>query len=170
MQKTSKPKTINWVAVRAEYEAGGVTLQQLADRLGVSRKTVERRSSREDWVKGVRKDPDDVSERVSQEVRKIIVEKRVKKALSDLEMIDNVIALTYKAIIENSDNFKTTGEAIAALDKMQKTKLEYSDERIQKWLLDKGYVAVPIAELAPASEIIKESTESAFADILDTES
>ena len=41
----------NWIVVRAEYESGGVTLQQLANRLGVSSKTVERRSSKEQWVK-----------------------------------------------------------------------------------------------------------------------
>ena len=158
--KPPKPKPINWIAVRAEYEAGGVTLQQLADRLGVSRKTVERRSSRESWRSNVRKVSQEVSEAVSEKVREKIINQRVEKALSDLDMINSVIASTYEAIQERPDNFKTSGEAIAALDRMLKTKLEYSDEHIQKWLLDRGYVAVPISEFAPSSESAESTAAS----------
>jgi transcriptional regulator with XRE-family HTH domain len=150
--KPTKPKPINWVAIRAEYEAGGVTLQQLANRLGVSLKTVARRSSKESWRDGVQRVSKEVSLEVSKKVRDNIVSKRVEKALSDLDMINNVISLTYSAIIENPDNFKTTGEAIAALDRMQKIKLEYSQERIEKWLYERGYIAIPVAELAPTVE------------------
>lgn len=152
MPKPTKPKPINWVAIRAEYEAGGVTLQQLANRLGVSLKTVARRSSKESWRDGVQRVSKEVSLEVSKKVRDNIVSKRVEKALSDLDMINNVISLTYSAIIENPDNFKTTGEAIAALDRMQKIKLEYSQERIEKWLYERGYIAIPVAELAPTVE------------------
>lgn len=158
MQKTTKPKPINWIAVRAEYEAGGVTLQQLADKLGVSKKTVERRSSRESWRDGVRKVSANVSAAISEKVRENVVTQRVEKALSDLDIIDEVIQSTIKAIREMPDNFKTSGESIAALDRMLKIKLEYSDERIQKWLLDKGYVAVPIAEFAPQIEMGESET------------
>ena len=121
---------------------------------------MERRSSKEGWATSEGSVTAEVRAEVSAKVRNAIVEQRVNRALSDLEMIDNVIALTYQAIIDNPDNFKTTGEAIAALDKMHKTKLEYSDERIQKWLLDKGYVAVPITEFAPPSESIESSGAS----------
>lgn len=40
-----------WVNARTEYESGGATLSQLAHKLGVSLRTVERRSSRESWCK-----------------------------------------------------------------------------------------------------------------------
>ena len=172
MPKPTKPKSINWVAIRAEYEAGGVTLQQLADRLGVSLKTVARRSSKESWRDGVQRVSKEVSNEVSKKVRDNIVNKRVEKALSDLDMINNVISLTYRAIVENPDNFKTTGEAIASLDRMQKIKLEYSQERIEKWLYDRGLTIVPIAEFATPSED-QESSDAAigaFSDILRTES
>lgn len=160
MLKPTKPKPINWIAVRAEYEAGGVTLQQLADRLGVSRKTVERRSSKESWRDGVRKVSETVSKEVSEKVRERIVEKRVEKALTDLDIINSVIASTYDAIRERPDNFKTSDKAIASLNRMLKTKLEFSDEHIQKWLLDKGYVAVPISEFAPQSEMGESESET----------
>jgi transcriptional regulator with XRE-family HTH domain len=170
--KPTKPKPINWVAIRAEYEAGGVTLQQLANRLGVSLKTVARRSSKESWRDGVQRVSKEVSLEVSKKVRDNIVSKRVEKALSDLDMINNVISLTYSAIIENPDNFKTTGEAIASLDRMQKIKLEYTQERIEKWLYERGYIAIPIAELTTTIEDNDSSTEpiGAFSDILRTES
>jgi hypothetical protein len=114
----------------------------------------------------------EVSLEVSKKVRDNIVSKRVEKALSDLDMINNVISLTYSAIIENPDNFKTTGEAIASLDRMQKIKLEYTQERIEKWLYERGYIAIPIAELTTTIEDNDSSTEpiGAFSDILRTES
>ena len=166
MPKSNAPKPINWVAVRAEYEAGGVTLRQLADKLGISKKTVERRSSKEFWAQGVRKVSAEVSAEVSAKVRGNVVSQRVQNALGDLDIINSVINSCFDAIQERPDNFKTSGEAIASLDRMLKIKLEYSDEHIQKWLLDKGYVAIPIAEFAPSIEDSENQPKSAFSNIL----
>ena len=168
MPKPSKPKPINWVAVRAEYEAGGISLRQLADKLGINKRTLERRCSKESWVQGVGKVTAEVNAKVSAEIKSKAIAQRVKKKLTTLEIIESVIDSTYEAIQERPDYFKTSGEAIAALDRMIKLQLEYSDEHIQKWLLDKGYVAVPIAEFAPSSESSESSGTKigAFADIL----
>jgi len=151
--KSNAPNPIDWIAVRAEYEAGGVTLQQLANRLGVSLRTVLRRSKKEVWFKCSQELSQLITLEVSQKVKEKVVARRVEKALSDLDMINNVIGSTYDAIRENPDSFKTSGEAIAALDRLLKVKLEYSDEHIQKWLLDRGYAAIPISELATQSEM-----------------
>lgn len=153
MPKSNAPNPIDWITVRAEYEAGGVTLQQLADRLGVSLRTVLRRSKKEVWFKCSQELSQLITLEVSQKVKEKVVARRVEKALSDLDMINNVIASTYAAIQETPDSFKTSGEAIAALDRLLKVKLEYSDEHIQKWLLDRGYAAIPISELATQSEM-----------------
>jgi transcriptional regulator with XRE-family HTH domain len=146
--KPTKPKPINWVAIRAEYEAGGISLRQLADKLGVNRRTLERRCSKESWVNGVGNVSAEVDAKVSAEIREKAVSQRVKKKLTDIEMIDKIISGCFDAYIENPDTFKTTGENIAAIERMFKLKLEYSQERIEKWLYDRGYVAVPIPELA----------------------
>lgn len=148
--KPPKPKPINWVAVRAEYEAGGVTLQQLADRLGVSLKTVARRSSKESWRQGVHRVSKEVSNEVSKKVRDNVIAQKVQNALSDLDMINNLLGIAYRE--SQATEFKSAEGAFASFDRLLKTKLEYSDEHIQKWLLDRGYVAVPIAEFAPPSE------------------
>ena len=166
MPKSNALKPINWVAVRAEYEAGGITLQQLANKLGVSLRTVLRRSKKELWAKGVTQVSQEVSQKVSQGVRDRVVAQRVQNALGDLDIINSVINSCFDAIQERPDNFKTSGEAIASLDRMLKIKLEYSDEHIQKWLLSKGYVAVPIAEFAPSIEDSDKQPESAFSNIL----
>lgn len=155
MPKATKPIPINWESVRAEYEAGGVSCQQLADKLRVSRKTVERHSKKESWSQGVRKVSEAVSEAVSEKVRDKVISRRVEKTLTDLDMIDSVIASTYMAITAFPDSFKTSGEAVSALDRMLKIKLEYSDEHIQEWLMKKGYVAVPIVEFASPIEMGK---------------
>lgn len=151
--KSNAFSPIDWIAVRAEYEAGGVTLQQLADRLGVSLRTVLRRSKKEVWFKCSQELSQLITLEVSQKVKERVVARKVEKALNDLDMINNVIASTYNAIRENPDSFKTSGEAIAALDRLLKVKLEYSDEHVQKWLLDRGYAAIPISELATQSEM-----------------
>jgi transcriptional regulator with XRE-family HTH domain len=166
--KPTKPKPINWVAIRAEYEAGGISLRQLADKLGVNRRTLERRCSKESWVNGVGNVSAEVNAKVSAEIREKAVSQRVKKKLTDIEMIDKIISGCFEAYIENPDSFKTTGENIAAIERMFKLKLEYSQERIEKWLYDRGLTTVPIAEFAPSSED-NESEDAkigAFADIL----
>jgi transcriptional regulator with XRE-family HTH domain len=150
--KTIKPKPINWIAVRAEYEAGGISLRQLADKLGVGRRTIERRCSKESWVQHGGNMAAEVAAEVSKKIRNEIITKRVEKTLDDLDIINEVIGITHNYIVENPDNFKTTGEAIASLDRMQKIKFEYSKERIEKWLYDNGLIAVPIAELSPQNE------------------
>ena len=168
MPKPTKPKPINWVAIRAEYEAGGISLRQLADKLGVNRRTLERRCSKESWVNGVGNVSAEVNAKVSAEIREKAVSQRVKKKLTDIEMIDKIISGCFEAYIENPDSFKTTGENIAAIERMFKLKLEYSQERIEKWLYDRGLTTVPIAEFAPSSED-NESEDAkigAFADIL----
>ena len=47
----TEKKRINWVKIRAEYAAGGTTLQKLADKYGLSFSTVQQRSQREGWRK-----------------------------------------------------------------------------------------------------------------------
>ncbi len=158
MPKPTKPKPINWIAVRAEYESGGVTLQQLANRLGVSLKTVARRSSKESWRDGVRKVSIEVSNEVSKKVRDNVIEQRVQKTLTDLQMIDNLINRAY--LESQALEFKSAEGSFASFDRLLKTKLEYSDEHIQKWLLDRGYVAVPIAEFATPSESAESTATS----------
>jgi hypothetical protein len=95
---------------------------------------------------------------VSEKVRERVVAQRVEKALSDLDMINNLIGIAYRE--SQATEFKSAEGAFASFDRLLKTKLEYSDEHIQKWFLDKGYVAVPIAEFAPPSESAESTAAS----------
>lgn len=152
-----KKKPINWIAVRAEYEAGGVSLRQLAERLGVNRSTLERRSSKEGWAKNAGKVKADVQAKVQAKVREKVVAQRVEKALSDLDMINDLISIAYRE--SQAMEFKSAEGAFSSFDRLLKTKLEYSDEHIQKWLLDRGYVAVPIAEIQASTEMGASSSD-----------
>ena len=158
MPKPSKSKPINWIAVRAEYEAGGISLRQLADKLGVNKRTLERRSSKEGWVDGVGKVTAEVNAKVSAEIKGKAIAERVQKKLTDLEMIDNLLGIAYRE--SQATEFKSAEGAFASFDRLLKTKLEYSDEHIQKWLLDRGYVAVPIAEIQASTEMGASSGDS----------
>ena len=163
--KSNAPKPINWIAVRAEYEAGGISLRQLAEKIGASLRTVARRSSKEAWVLGVHRMATIVATLVAEKERDNAVNQKVEQTLSDLDKINNVINCIYDAITEDKsnkfkNNFKTSGEMTTALDRLLKVKLEYSDEHVQKWLLDRGYAAIPISELATQSEMGEIETKS----------
>ena len=158
MPKPRNPKPINWIAVRAEYEAGGISLRQLAQKKGVSRSAIEIRSSKEGWARSRDETKAEVKAEITAKVRANVVDQKVQKALSDLNMINNLIGIAYRE--SQATEFKSAEGAFASFDRLLKTKLEYSDEHIQKWLLDKGYVAVPIAEFTPSIEMGAGETET----------
>ena len=157
MPKPNK-KPINWVAVRAEYEAGGISLRQLAVKIGVSNRTLERRSSKENWAQNVGKVSAEMSAKVSAEVHKEIKEKRVEQALSDLEKTEKFIKHCFDKI-DNYD-FRSAEGLFSSFDKMMRLKLEFSDERIHEYCLKKGYVLIPIAELETEISDRQEETKT----------
>jgi len=91
-----------------------------------------------------------MSEQMSEKVIEKIVDKKVKKVLTDLEIIDSIIQSSIEAATASA--FKTSGDAIASIDKMMRLKLEFSDERIHEYCLKKGYVLTPIAELETSGQ------------------
>jgi IS30 family transposase len=136
-------KTIDWVAQYARYETEEISKRKLADELGVSVSTVKRHLI--GAKKATKQMSQQVNQKVSQEVKDKLIEDRANLILSDLEMIDSVIKKCYEAF--QNFQFRSIEGAIAALDKMLRLKLEYSDERIQEWLFRRGYIAIPIPEL-----------------------
>ena len=160
--KSNAPNPIDWIAVRAEYELGGISLRQLAERLGVSLKTVARRSSKESWVLGVRKVSADVSTNVSIEVstrvRENVVNQKVEKVLNILSEIDRGIWECIDGMANYE--FKSKEGAINGLDKLVRLRLELSDEYIDERLFKRGMVSVPIATIASELSQSTEETES----------
>jgi len=84
----SKPKKINWVTARLAYESGKYSQQGLADKLGVSRKTVERRAAKGQWVQSVR----EVARKVSEKVSEKYIGNEVERILSSLDVFDLIIS------------------------------------------------------------------------------
>jgi len=157
--KSNAPNPIDWIAVRAEYELGGISLRQLAEKLGVSLRTVARRSSKESWVLGVRNVATEVSIEMSARVRKNVVNQRVEKVLNILAEIDRGIWECIDGVANYE--FKSKEGAINGLDKLVRLRLELSDEYIDERLFKRGMVSVPIATIA--SEL-SQSTEEDKSD------
>jgi len=130
-------KRVDWLAIQLEYEAGGVTLKELADKYQVSKRTVETHSAKGNWVQKAR----DASNQVADKARAEIAEKGATEIVSRFEVLNTLIEKCFRDAM--GLEFRTAGEAIAALVNL----LKYDDEYIHEWLLKKGYVAVPIVEL-----------------------
>ena len=163
--KSNAPKPINWIAVRAEYEAGGISLRQLAQKLGVSRSTLERRSSKDGWANSQGNVKAEVKAEVTAKVRADVVSKRVEETLNILAEIDKGL---WECIDGMADyGFKSKEGAITGFDKLARLRLELSDEYIDERLFKRGMIAVPIAELLPTSKNSEsEKSINNFSDIL----
>lgn len=74
-------KDVNWAEVKSEYLTTEISLERIADKYGISRSTVKRRSVREGWVeeKNARKDA------FVEEVIQRVVEKDTENAINRLE-------------------------------------------------------------------------------------
>ena len=149
MPKPNK-KPINWVDVRAEYEAGGISLRELAAKTGVSESTLFRRSTKGSWVANASKIDSKVTAVLTAKSHEKIIEKRVEQALSDLEKTEKFIKHCFDKI-DNYD-FRSAEGLFSSFDKMMRLKLEFSDERIHEYCLKKGYVLTPIAELETSGQ------------------
>ena len=163
--KSNAPKPINWISVRAEYEAGGISLRQLARKLGVSRSTLERRSSKEKWSAVKAEVMAEVKAEVTARVRASVVSERVEKTLNILAEIDKGLW----ECIEGMANyeFKSKEGAINGFDKLARLRLELSDEYIDERLFKRGMIAAPITELLPTSKNSEsEKSINNFSDIL----
>jgi len=156
-------KTIDWVLQFARYETERISKQELADELGVSISTVKRH------LQGAKKATKElnqkVNQKVSQQIKNQLINDKAKQILSDLEMIDSVIRICFDAW--KGLEFKTAEGAIAALDKMLRLKLEYSDEHIQEWLFRRGYIAIHIPELEQFAKDGEKRQD--FDDVIDRE-
>ena len=96
--------------IRAEYEAGGISLSTLAKKYKLDPSTVKRHSSKESWVKGATESATEAQPII----RDHVVQQIVKKAISRLDMYNTFRNKVYDHIAdpERPLNFKTSGEAI----------------------------------------------------------
>lgn len=74
-------KDVNWAEVKSEYLTTEISLERIADKYGISRSTIKRRSVREGWVeeKNARKDA------FVEEVIQRVVENETENAINRLE-------------------------------------------------------------------------------------
>lgn len=86
-------KDVNWAEIKSEYLTTEISLERIADKYGISRSTIKRRSAREGW-------PD---------------EKRAKKGEVLNEVVRNVVENETKRIGKKLEGLQTTAESLAAL-------------------------------------------------------
>ena len=79
-------KDVNWAEIKSEYLTTEISLERIADKYGISRSTIKRRSAREGW-------PD---------------EKRAKKGEVLNEVVRNVVENETKRIGKKLEGLQTT--------------------------------------------------------------
>jgi hypothetical protein len=117
-------KRPNWLLLEAEYLAGGVSYQDLADRHGVTKRTIERHGSDGNWEEKRRL----VAEQVAAEIPGQVAQ-QMGREVSDfiagsLEAAGLALTLAMEKMQTPGLEFKSLGEAMTAIAKLTKVQAD----------------------------------------------
>ena len=65
---------VNWRKIKAEYIAGGISQRGLADKYGISIRTIERRAQKEKWTEKRKKADGKAVEKVAEKTAEIVAD------------------------------------------------------------------------------------------------
>lgn len=90
-------KDVNWAEIKSEYLTTEISLERIADKYGISRSTIKRRSSKEGWPE----------------------EKKARKAEFVDEVVRNVVENETERIGKKLEGLQETAESLAGLIQVQ---------------------------------------------------
>lgn len=143
---------VNWRKIKAEYIKGGISQRAIAEKYGVSQRTIERRAQREKWTEKRRDADGKAVEKVAEKTAEAIADNAVM-----LERAKNALLSRVVGMIEN---FPDTG-AQEVKRKQNGALLKYSLKDIATVLAvveskaEKGKAA-DIEDLAPLAELLRD--------------
>ena len=85
--------SIPWSKIRAEWVKGGITQQQLAEKYGVSVKTIQKHASNEGWKKTKRKIGEKVEDKLCARVAQARVTHLEKLIQANEDLLDGLVAI-----------------------------------------------------------------------------
>ena len=120
---------MDWKRIKAEYIAGGISLQKLADKYGVSFSTIQKKSMEEKWGDLRKKNRRKVEEKIIDSVSS----KEAKKAVDIIDVADKLLEKIEAAAEQFSDpdSIKKLTSAIKDLKDIKGIKSE-ADMREQE--------------------------------------
>lgn len=114
----------DWITLRAEYIAGGISYRQLATKHGVNVSTLEKRAIREGWAADLQQ----ACSKVAADLPGVVAEKvtrQLSEYLADsLLALDVALSASVNAIRAGGLEFKSLGEAVGALARAAKTQAD----------------------------------------------
>jgi len=128
--KPKPKKPPNWLKIRAEYEAGDITLNKLAQKYKVPLRTLMRRSSNESWAT-LRQE---TGTKVASIVQDHVAQKIAAVTISELDMLVTVRDSVYNELIstEKPLTFKSKEGAIKALIELNQALKESDAKKPEK--------------------------------------
>ena len=157
MNKTNETG-VNWRKIKAEYIAGGISQRELAEKHGISQRTIERRAQQEKWTEK-RKDADGkavekVAEKTAETVAdNAVVLERIKSKI--LAKVEKMIDAYDTDATEYSTVKKTTKGKKAAILKYKIKDLAAVYESLSD-KVDKPGQGADVEDLAPLAELLKD--------------
>lgn len=156
---------IDWAAIRAEYIAGGASLAALAEKYGVAKSAVSRRSSREKWVEkkekqSAKKEKQLIERLTDRDVRDKVksIEKCGRLADKLLEKISRAIGQLDKGVyvsddrkLEETEECEEDGVSIVRTHKTRQMKVKQ-----YKALIDTKRLSELTKSLRDLKEVLSE--------------
>lgn len=126
---------MDWKRIKAEYIAGGISLQKLAEKYGVSFSTIQKKSMEEKWGNLRKKNRRIVEEKIIDSVSS----KEAKKAVDIIDVADKLLDKIYEVMdsaVTGTQSIKNLTSALKDLKEIKGYKSE-ADRREQEARIDK---------------------------------
>lgn len=111
----SEQKQIDWKLIKGEYVTSSISLSRIAEKYGVSKSAVQKRSTKEKWAAEKKKQ----QARAADKVAKKLSDRNVRKTVNDIERVCSAASKLIAKI----------NRAIDEVDKKEKSKLTIVKEK-----------------------------------------
>lgn len=122
-KKGRKKKPADWTAIRAEYIAGEMSLAQLAEKYGVTKSAIQKKSAAGRWSDKRRQKSDEKSDKIAERLTEYSAKQKVK----DISKACNAASALIDKIIEATDELRKIELFNKKVTKTHKTKNQDGD-------------------------------------------
>ena len=143
---------VNWRKIKAEYIRGGISQRALAEKHGISQRTIERRAQREKWTEKRRDADGKAVEKVAEKNAEVIADNAVMLERAKTALLGKVVRMI--------ENFPDSGAQVVK-KKQNGALLTFSLKDIATVLAvvedktEKGK-GVDVEDLAPLAELLRD--------------
>lgn len=142
---------VNWRKIKGEYIAGGVSQRELAEKHGISLRTIERRAQREKWTEKRKRADGKAVEKVAEKTAEIVAD--------NATLCEQIKTKILRKLDEMVDAYPTNGAEVKRKESGALVTYRMKDlAAVYESLSDKipAGMAVDMEDLAPLAELLKD--------------